>query len=104
MKGTQNPRIPSRRNGEFVITPIYGKEIKNFKAFPSPFFIIERQLQRNGIKSVTIYGGGFGHGVGMSQYGVIGLAREGKSYTDILNLFYKNIRIRNYEEVLKTYI
>lgn len=89
---------------EFIITPIYGKDIKNFKAFPSPFFIIERQLQKSSIKSITIYGGGFGHGVGMSQYGVIGLAREGKSYTEILDLFYKDIQIINYEDVLKTSI
>lgn len=89
---------------EFTITPIYGKDIKNFKAFPSPFFIIDRQFQRNSIKDITIYGGGFGHGVGMSQYGVIGLAREGKNYKEILDLFYKNIRIRDYEEVLKTSI
>lgn len=90
--------------GEFTITPIYGKEIKNFKAFPSPFFIIDRQLQRNSLKSITIYGGGFGHGVGMSQYGVIGLSRAEKSYTEILDMFYEDIRIRNYEEVIKTSI
>ncbi|MDF2674499.1 MAG: SpoIID/LytB protein [Clostridiales bacterium] len=90
--------------GEFTITPIYGKEVKNFKAFPSPFFIIDRQLQRSSLKSITIYGGGFGHGVGMSQYGVIGLARAGKSYTEILDVFYENIRIRDYEEVIKTSI
>lgn len=89
---------------EFVITPIYGKDIKNFKAFPSPFFIIEKQLQRTSIKSITIYGGGFGHGVGMSQYGVIGLAREGKSYLEILDLFYDDIQIRYYEDVIKTLI
>lgn len=89
---------------EFTITPIYGKDIKNFKAFPSPFFIIEKQLQRTSVKSITIYGGGFGHGVGMSQYGVIGLARDGKNYSEILDLFYDDIQIRNYEDVLKTSI
>jgi SpoIID/LytB domain protein len=89
---------------EFTITPIYGKDIKNFKAFPSPFFIIDKQLQKSNIESVTIYGGGFGHGVGMSQYGVIGLSREGKDYKEILNIFYKGIRFKNYEDVIKTSI
>lgn len=89
---------------EFTITPLYGKDINNFKAFPSPFFIIDRQLQGTGIKSITIYGGGFGHGVGMSQYGVIGLSREGKSYSEMLDIFYKNIKIRNYEDLIKTLI
>jgi SpoIID/LytB domain protein len=89
---------------EFTITPIYGKEIKNFKAFPSPFFIIDKQLQKNNLKSITIYGGGFGHGVGMSQYGVIGLSRAGKNYTEILDVFYNDIKIKNYEDVIKTSI
>lgn len=89
---------------EFTITPLYGKDITSFKAFPSPFFIIDRQLQKNRIKSVTIYGGGFGHGVGMSQYGVIGLSREGKSYLEMLNIFYSNVKIKNYEDLIKTLI
>lgn len=89
---------------EFTITPIYGKDIKNFKAFPSPFFTIDRQLQNTGIKSITIYGGGFGHGVGMSQYGVIGLSRGGKGYLEMLNIFYENVNIRNYEDLIKTLI
>lgn len=89
---------------ELTITPIYGKDIKTFKTFPSPFFIIDRQLQNTGIKSITIYGGGFGHGVGMSQYGVIGLSREGKGYLEMLSLFYENVNIRDYEDLIKTLI
>lgn len=34
---------------------------------------------------------GYGHGVGMSQYGANSLAAEGKSYKDILNWYYKDI-------------
>lgn len=89
---------------EFTITPLYGKDITTFKAFPSPFFVIERQLQGSGIKSITVYGGGFGHGVGMSQYGVIGLSRQGKNYLEMLNMFYENIKVRNYEDLIKTLI
>ena len=36
---------------------------------------------------------GYGHGVGMSQYGANGMAEEGYSYEEILNYFYKNIKI-----------
>ena len=36
---------------------------------------------------------GYGHGVGMSQYGANGMAKEGYSYEEILKYFYKNIKI-----------
>jgi len=36
----------------------------------------------------TFYGAGWGHGVGMSQYGAYGFATEGKTYTDILSYYY----------------
>ncbi|MFN3202374.1 MAG: SpoIID/LytB domain-containing protein [Bradymonadia bacterium] len=33
-------------------------------------------------------GGGFGHGVGMSQHGAMGMAKQGKTYRDILAHYY----------------
>ena len=36
---------------------------------------------------------GYGHGVGMSQYGANGMALEGKSYKDILSHYYQNTEI-----------
>jgi stage II sporulation protein D len=36
---------------------------------------------------------GYGHGVGMSQYGANGMALSGYSYEDILKYYYKNIEI-----------
>ncbi len=41
----------------------------------------------------TIYGQGFGHGVGMSQSGAKGMAQEGFSYTDILEYYYMGITV-----------
>ncbi|MEG1415438.1 MAG: hypothetical protein RSC49_02420 [Clostridium sp.] len=46
-------------------------------------------------KSLTIYGGGEGHGVGLSKYGAIGLSRQGKSYKEVLKTFYKGVEISN---------
>jgi hypothetical protein len=37
---------------------------------------------------MTIEGAGFGHGVGMSQYGAYARALDGQSYTTILNAYY----------------
>src|SRR3954447_19268625 len=36
----------------------------------------------------TIRGAGFGHGVGMSQYGAMGYAEQGAGYRDILAHYY----------------
>jgi stage II sporulation protein D len=38
--------------------------------------------------SVTLTGAGFGHGVGMSQYGAYGMARDGSSVAKILTHYY----------------
>ena len=36
---------------------------------------------------------GYGHGVGMSQYGANGMANDGYNYEEILKYFFKNIEI-----------
>ena len=41
-------------------------------------------------KNVTITTKGFGHGVGMSQYGANGMAKEGYTYDQILKHYYQN--------------
>ena len=40
--------------------------------------------------TVVISGHGFGHGRGMGQYGALGYALQGQSYTQILQHFYGN--------------
>ena len=37
---------------------------------------------------------GYGHGVGMSQYGAEGMAEEGYSYVDILKYYYKGTNLK----------
>jgi stage II sporulation protein D len=45
---------------------------------------------RNGI---VAKGNGYGHGVGMSQWGANRMARAGFSYRDILKHYYRGVRI-----------
>ena len=42
---------------------------------------------------LQVRGGGFGHGVGLCQYGCRGLAREGANYGEILATYYPKSRI-----------
>jgi len=44
--------------------------------------------------AVTFLGRGWGHGVGMSQFGAQGMAEAGYSYKDILHHYYTDIEIR----------
>lgn len=43
---------------------------------------------------ITCYG--YGHGVGMSQYGANELAKVGYTYQDIINYYYRNVEISEY--------
>ncbi|MBV8296198.1 MAG: SpoIID/LytB domain-containing protein [Acidimicrobiia bacterium] len=56
-------------------------------AFPSDRF----GLAGSG-DTVTVDGGGFGHGVGMSQWGAYGKARRGMKAADILAAYYGGLR------------
>lgn len=46
--------------------------------------------------TLVILGRGFGHGVGMCQWGALEMSRKGKDYRQILRHYYPGIRIREY--------
>ena len=45
---------------------------------------------------IIIKNKGYGHGVGMSQYGAEGMARAGYTYDKILKHYYQNIEIKKF--------
>jgi stage II sporulation protein D len=46
--------------------------------------------------SLLAIGRGYGHGVGMSQWGAHGLAQRGQSYDQILRHYYRGTELRPY--------
>ena len=46
-----------------------------------------------GISSLVIKGGGYGHGIGMCQFGAIGRARAGQDYRTILTTYYQGTTV-----------
>ena len=42
---------------------------------------------------LTLSGKGYGHGVGMSQWGAYALAQQGKDADEIINMYFKNVNI-----------
>jgi stage II sporulation protein D len=45
-------------------------------------------------KSLIIQGRGWGHGVGMCQWGAKGRSEKGIKYEEILNYYYKDIKFK----------
>lgn len=54
----------------------------------STYFSVDAALGSSGVESLTLYGGGNGHGVGMCQAGAIGRARAGQDFRTILSTYY----------------
>jgi stage II sporulation protein D len=58
------------------------------ETLPSERFVIESRK-----RSIVVLGRGWGHGVGMSQWGAYGLARQGASFAGILTHYYTGVTI-----------
>ena len=69
-----------------------GKEFRELLDLRSSDFKLKKTS--TGYDITTI---GYGHGVGMSQYGANGLAKQGYTYQEILEYYYKDIEISEYE-------
>lgn len=67
--------------------------VKNQKMLPSAFFIMEAKTEDKKSIGYTITGGGFGHGVGMSQNGAKGMIDRGYTYEEILMHYYEGAEI-----------
>lgn len=65
---------------------------------PSAFLSVEKRETKDGAICFHLYGGGFGHGVGMSQNGAQGMAKDGKDYQSILKFFYEGTELREVSE------
>lgn len=72
-----------------------GKNIREKLELKSTDFTWERKGN-----NIVINTRGYGHGVGMSQYGANGMASEGKSYEEIVQHYYKGTEISSYTNML----
>ncbi len=87
-----NSRLSVNLNG--------GGTTSGWDSLPSSFIYIENEgTDSNGVTTFTIYGGGYGHGVGMSQNGAQGMAKDGKSCIEILRFFFDGCELMDIEDV-----
>ena len=85
---TETGRIKKIRINNSIYT---GNEVCSLLGLRSTFFTIEKSDN-----SVIIYNKGYGHGVGMSQYGAEAMAENGYNYQDILKHYYQGTEIKKF--------
>ncbi|HDX9587185.1 TPA: stage II sporulation protein D [Bacillus pseudomycoides] len=73
---------------DFQGKTLTGKDVREKLGLRSSDFMWKQQGDQ-----IVITTKGYGHGVGMSQYGANGMAKEGKVYTDIVAHYYKGVTI-----------
>jgi len=56
--------------------------------------VVPREAQ--GASALAVCGSGFGHGVGLSQWGAYGRAEAGQSHAEILRAYYQDVSLRRY--------
>lgn len=85
-------------NGDSKILRQDGSEVDCPTILPSAFFIITVGKEKDNVVGYTLSGGGFGHGVGMSQNGAKQMAKSGYTANDILLFFYDDCLVKNVYE------
>jgi stage II sporulation protein D len=97
----QIKRTPSNRVSEVNMngTTLTGREVREKLGLRSNDFSIQ---QRDDHLIFTTKG--FGHGVGMSQYGANGMAQEGKTYAEIIQYYYQDVEITSIKQAAPTLV
>jgi len=77
-----------------------GKKIRELLGLASTHFTWTKDKKA---KMITFTTYGYGHGVGMSQWGANGMAQEGYLANDIITHYYKGVQIEQASKLVKNY-
>ncbi len=66
------------------------RDVTGLGILPSGFFYIEKKGEK-----YNIYGGGYGHGVGMSQTGANALAKAGRNAAEIISFYFPETTVQS---------
>lgn len=84
---TDGGRVEAFQVGSAVYT---GREVREALGLSSANFSVAASSDG---ETVTFTTTGYGHGVGMSQYGANGMAKDGSDYKEILTHYYTGVRV-----------
>ena len=86
-------------DGESMVYRQDGSEVASKTLLPSAFFALTPIRENDIVVGYTLMGGGYGHGVGMSQNGAKSMAESGMTAVEILQFFYDKCSVQKvYEE------
>lgn len=74
-----------------------GKKVEMNQLLPSAFISLELTKKKDAVSGYMIFGGGYGHGAGMSQNAAKSMAQEGMTAEEILTFFYRDCFIKGKE-------
>lgn len=86
---TENKIRKALGGSGYTIEKQDGTVIDSTGLLPSAFFTISKSGE-----NYILSGGGYGHGIGMSQNGANEMAKAGKTYREILTTFYSDVEIK----------
>ena len=96
---TQMIKVAEKSETGRIKKLVIGNEIVSGRDFRSLFNLNSTNFKINLIgDKIQIETTGNGHGVGMSQWGANGMAKNGSSYEEILKHYYTGVEIENIEE------
>ena len=70
-----------------------GGKIRSALRLKEQLFVINKRYSGSQVASYTFTGRGWGHGVGMCQYGAYGLAKMGVKFDDIIKHYYTGVDV-----------
>lgn len=86
-------------DGKSIVVRQDGSETIPGTLLPSGFFVLDAGKKADNVVGYTLAGGGYGHGVGMSQNGAKVLGERDVSYEQILAMFYPGCTLADAESV-----
>lgn len=75
-----------------------GTVVNDFRLLPSAYFTVEPVYEDAVLTGFSFRGGGYGHGVGMSQNGANEMAKQGYNYYEILNYYYEDFILEKFNK------
>lgn len=92
-KGYSRRAVELEIIGSNGVKTLKGGKIRSALRLKEQLFVINKRYSGNTVTSYTFTGRGWGHGVGMCQYGAYGMAKMGVKYDAIIKHYYTGVAV-----------